>query len=209
MTIAEIKKEFGLQGKKVFFSTYGSSVYGTDTAKSDLDLLCVVPDDSGITSGLELHKDKVNVQFHTYTEYQKQLDLHKIVPLECYFNVAERNSFDAEDLLCKNFKFNLNLQTLRHSFSEKASNSFVKAKKKIDKEHEFYIGWKSLFHSLRILKFGIQLAKKGEIYDFAEANHYWDEIITAQQYVWEYYKVKYQPIYNSLATEFRQLAPKL
>jgi hypothetical protein len=33
----------------------------------------------------------------------------------------------------------------------KASNSFVKAKKKIEVERDYYVGWKSLFHSLRIL----------------------------------------------------------
>ena len=100
------------------------------------------------------------------------------------------------------------MSELRTTISEKASHSFVKAKKKIDKEHDYYVGWKSLFHSLRILNFGIQVASKGKIYDYSAANPIWFEIRDAQRYTWDYFKDKYQPVYNELATEFKKLAPK-
>ena len=93
--------------------------------------------------------------------------------------------------------------------SQKANHSFVKAKKKIEVEKDYYVGWKSLFHSLRILVFGIQIAKEGCISDYSAANDYWHEIREANQYDWSYFKSKYQPEHNRLATEFRKLAPKM
>jgi hypothetical protein len=58
----------------------------------------------------------------------------------------------------------------------KAGNSFAKAGKKLDVEKEHYKGKKSLFHSLRILMFGIQIAKAGRITNYGEANDLWKEI---------------------------------
>lgn len=72
-----------------------------------------------------------------------------------------------------------------------------------------YIGFKSLFHSLRIINFGIQLCKNNEI-DFESQKELWNEIYEEYIYKkdWEYLKNKYKPIYNSLMSEFRLLAPK-
>lgn len=90
----------------------------------------------------------------------------------------------------------------------KASHSFVKAKKKIEKEKDYYIGWKSLFHSLRILTFGTQIAQMGKIENYGAANHIWFDILKDPHYEWAYYEDKYKPIYNDLATTFRKVAPK-
>ena len=85
----------------------------------------------------------------------------------------------------------------------------MKAKKKliVEKDYDPYIGKKSLFHSLRIILFGIQIAQYGKIINYEEANIYYD-IVKSEIIEWEYFKKKYQPIYNNLKTEFRKLAEK-
>lgn len=82
--------------------------------------------------------------------------------------------------------------------------SFNKKKLTVEVESE-HIGTKSLWHSLRILMFGIQIAKHGKIIDWQEANKYSDDIKYNPS--WEYLKHQYQPIKNELASEFRVLVP--
>lgn len=174
---------------------YGSRVYGTHKEDSDFDYIAIVADNGDIVTGTEYAHDNINIHVYKEQNFKDQLRDHKIHALEAYY------------LQCVAYGHKLDLVKLRHELSEKASNSFVKAKKKIDKEKDFYVGWKSLFHSLRILTFGTRIALENRI-DYSEANHYWFEIRDAQQYNWAYFKEKYQPVYNSLATEFRKLAPK-
>lgn len=198
--IEYFRATYGLRECDVVLIPYGSRVYGTHSEKSDYDYIGLVPANRMVDTGTEYHWNNLNVHIYNRYDFQKQLERHKIHALEAYSM--------PDGYVAANFKFQLDLPVLRKEISEKASHSFVKAKKKIDKESDFYVGWKSLFHSLRILNFGIQFASKGKIYDYSEANNYWYEIRDAQQYNWEYFKDKYQSVYNELASEFRKLAPK-
>lgn len=199
-SIAYFKATYGLREEDVVLFPYGSRVYGTASEKSDYDYLAVIPENRRADTGTEFRHDEVNIHMFNRRDWQQQLDLHKIHALEAYF---------LPDGLCRQkFLFQLDLGKLRSELSEKASNSFVKAKKKIEKEKDFYIGWKSLFHSLRILDFGIQIATKGKIENYGSANHLWVQIRDSQQYQWDYFKTTYQPVYNDLASEFRKVAPK-
>ena len=114
-----------------------------------------------------------------------------------------------------NFDFELDLDSLRRSISAIASNSWVKSKKKIA-INEHYIGKKSLFHSLRIVDYGIQISTEGKIVSFTKTYStilekygtyellLW-EIMSLN--TWEELKEKYQEIANKLRTEFRIVAP--
>jgi hypothetical protein len=135
--------------------------------------------------------------------FQQRVDDHEISVLECL-------CLPKEHILQKemDFSWTLDLGKLRESLSAKASNSFVKAKKKFEVEQQPYIAKKSLWHSLRILKFGIQIAVNGRITDFAETNDLWKEILGNPSTSWEDYKAKYQTLYNNLKTQFRLVAPK-
>lgn len=175
---------------------YGSHVYGTAHAGSDLDLFKI--GGSAEENGTVL--EELNVTTHRYsrTGFQALLDAHEISALEVKFHGG-----------LDEYEFNLDKSLLRSSLSAKASNSFVKAKKKIEVAKEFYIGKKSLFHSLRILTFGIEIAKVGRIDSFSAANHYYAEIMSMpDEPDWSPYKIRFQPVYNELCTEFRKVAPK-
>lgn len=192
----EFLSKIGIGKELVSFFLYGSRIYGTSTKESDYDYIVLTPDNIPVT------EVKINsYDFHSVpiSQFKKLLENHDIKAFELYFNNFERFHLPP---------FFLDLIKLRESISEKASHSFVKAKKKIDKEKDTYIGLKSLFHSLRILNFGIQIASTGRINDYTAANKYWNELKEEGDKDWSYFKGKYQPIYNSLATEFRKLAPK-
>jgi predicted nucleotidyltransferase len=198
--LAYFKATYGLRDEDVLLFPYGSRVYQTHKEDSDYDWLAIIPENRKANTGEEYRRNDLNIHMFNRRDFQKQLDLHKIHTLEAYF---------LPDGLCKkHFTFKLDKSQLRHEISQKSSHSFVKAKKKIEVEKDYYIGWKSLFHSLRILNFAIQIGEKGKIEDYSAANHFWFEIQQAQQYNWEYFKTKYQPIYNELATQFRLLCPK-
>lgn len=182
---------------------YGSRVYGCNL-DGDEDLV-IIMDTEEKRHEIQYPLGDRDMSFYTKTTFQEMLVNHDIIALECFFlpqNVKQKE--------ITSFDFELDLEKLRHSVSHVSSNSFVKAKKKLTIEKDFspYIGRKSLFHSLRILMFGIQIAKFGKIIDYSEANYLWDEIINNQSEEWEDYKIKYQPVYNQLKSEFKKLAPK-
>lgn len=173
---------------------YGSVVYGTKSKQSDMDAIIVVECDG------ELNYDVRNwgCDFTVYSEssFIKKIDEHHISVLECIFQFKS-------DPYREYFK--LDTEKLRRSISSVSSNSFVKCKKKLS-EGEIYIGKKSMFHSIRILGKGIQIAKFGEINDYSWANHFLDELFSMGD-EWEPIKDRFQPIFNSLKSEFRILAP--
>jgi predicted nucleotidyltransferase len=189
-----------IQGHKILnIYPYGSKVYGTHNENSDNDYIVVCEGFAGLYDQLD------DVTFYDEKTFQEAIDRHEISVLECLFlppNLIIQQT--------KDFNFELNLNQLRCSFSAKASNSFVKAKKKLTVEKDFnvYIAKKSLFHSLRILIFGIQIAKYGKIIDFSEANSLWKDIKEINADDWNFFKKIFQPIYNKLSSDFRILAPK-
>lgn len=193
------KEKINASLDRMIIFPYGSRVYKTNKENSDYDYILVIATRENVT-GREIDTKDITLHLHTKEDFQSQLFLHKVPIMECYFQ---------KDFNCdKIFDFKLDLQNLRKEFSAKASNSWVKCKKKLEIEREPYIGLKSLFHSLRILMFGIQIAKTGKIYDYSEANYIWKEIIESGRFDWHYYKEKYQPLYNKLHSEFKLLAPK-
>lgn len=182
---------------------YGSLVYGTDNPDSDTDYIAVMDGDVGeeyTLSNGEAGVHRVDVTLYDVKRFRQQLDNHEISVIECLY---------ASDILQQQltFAWTLDRGKLRESLSAKSSNSFVKAKKKFEVEREPYIAKKSLWHSLRILNFGIQLATTGTIQDYTAANHWWKDILANSSVIWDDYKMIYQPIYNALKTEFRKVAP--
>ena len=190
-----------------FYALYllGSRVYKTNHSFSDWDYI-------GIKDGAnlgEMDMGLINLKVMSPEHFQGLLFEHSVSALEALFL--------PEDLVIqppvKKWKFKLSLSKLRHSFSQKSNNSFVKAKKKFESPYDWARkererGKKSLFHSLRILKFGIQIAKHGTIINYSEANDIFEEISYNSSTSCDDYKKRWKPEFNSLATEFRKLAPK-
>ena len=203
----ELQHPFNLD-KAVAAYLYGSRVYGTAGADSDYDVVIV----SNIQEPfIQFRWFHLNCTVYSVTEFEKMLQMHEISALECFFLP---NEFILKPYVDGSLAFDvsqLDTYKLRHSISAKASNSFVKAKKKftVPEDKDIYVGKKSLFHSLRIPIFGKQIAEHRRIVDYSAANHYWPTIRDCAIEDWDYYKKKYQPIHNNLMSEFRKAAPKV
>jgi hypothetical protein len=200
-----IIKTFGLNASNVLtIFPYGSQVYKTANEKSDHDFIVVFKDGT-VSDEFAITRDNLSIHSYNDSSFQDLLTRHKIAALECYF-------LPSEYLLLENkkYKFSLHIDMLRSTISEKSSHSFVKAKKKfeVEKDRDIYIAKKSLFHSLRIIDFGTQIAVHKRIIDYTSSNHLWEDIYTDPNEGWVSYKEKYQPIFNSMMTEFRKVAPK-
>lgn len=176
----------------------GSRVYGTNKKDSDYDFIVVVKEN---TYGSDHVRDEnCDYSIVTKEEWDKQAKENSVDFCECYF-------LPKKFKIIENYvpEFEFKKENIRSSFSSVASNSWVKCKKKLTVEKDFapYIGKKSLWHSLRILQFGIQILRDGKITDYSSANSLYNEIVGCDSNDWEYYKEKYQKTYNALKSEFR------
>ena len=201
-----ILQNFHLLDKEVMnVYPYGSQVYKTNSYSSDYDFILVLNKDVR-EYALSSNDQKLNIHLYSVEGFEDQINQHKISALECIFlpsNMILKNDYV--------FNFKLNKEKLRSSISEKASHSWVKAKKKfeIEADRNIYIAKKSLFHSLRIIDFGIQIATYSKIVDYSSSNYLWEEIKNNPMEDWDNYKNKYQELFNFRMTEFRKLAPKI
>lgn len=178
---------------------YGSRVYGNFTSKSDWDFIFVIKN----KANEQFSDNMININFFDEAGHKTRIINHEISALETLF-------VDSEFILKESYKvpFKLNLSMLRHSLSSKSSNSWVKAKKKltVEEDYDLDVGRKSLWHSIRIIDFGIQIATTGRIYNYGSCNALYRDIM--QSYDWVTLFDKYKDDYNKILTEFRKVAPK-
>jgi len=205
--LKKIKNIIQLQEENILnVYLYGSQVYQTNNETSDYDFVVVIKNKLENKNNQEIRNGLYNIHLITEDNFQKNLSEHKIKEIECYFLPEE---FKLKET--KKFNFKLNLSKLREEISSKSNNSWVKAKKKMDiSEEDSYIGLKSLFHAIRIVDFGTQIAKFKTIKDYSSQNKLFfqlkNEFNTHKE--WTFFKEKYQKELNSMNTEFRKLAPK-
>lgn len=202
---------------------YGSHVYGTATEKSDYDYTVIVKKSNETQKQIKLQNADITIYPIDY--FQSQLQEYLIEFVECVsleYNPKLTDNFILIHNEIIKMPLKLNLSKLREGFSRKSSLSWVRAKKKfVLNGEDIYIGRKSLFHSLRILLFGIQVVKKGYIFDFTEGREYYDDIVRSEvpngtvcqskltrEELWKVYSKKYKPIYNKLHSEFKKMTPK-
>lgn len=203
---------------KLAFS-YGSQVYGTNNENSDEDYLIV-----GGYTAREYKEDNKNIRIFPLQDFIVFLEMHEPIALECISMLKLNDKkhvkvLDTKFSVIINHYYNntFNLTKLRKAFSQKASNSLVKAKKKVLYENEdYYIGMKSLYHSIRLFYFGIQIAKTNYIYNFSESNYIWYDILN---YEYDFkivdnendYKAlteKWKKLYNEKHSEFKECTSK-
>jgi hypothetical protein len=144
----------------------------------------------------------VNINLFSQEVHLQRIAEHEVSALETLWTepLYERRNFLKE--------FSLDKSKLRHSFSSKSSNSWIKAKKKltVERDYDAKVGKKSLWHAIRIVDFGIQIANHGKIVDYGSCNHFFDDVMYSED--WNSLYEKYKQIYNTTLTEFRKIAPK-
>lgn len=193
------------QNKKVNFldkSLFGSRLYGTNTDKSDWDYICVVAE---YPKEGNLIEDGNNT-YHLYNtfDYQKAMDNHDVAILESMYLNNKVPSY-----------FMLDKGKLRKSFSTVSNHSWNKGKKKLTVHFDYdkYAGIKSIFHSIRITDYGIQLASQGRIYNKSEYNYVLDDLLDlSDKYerdeLWNKIESRYKGLWKDLRSVFKGLCPK-
>jgi len=198
-TAHDIILNSGLHPKRVHnIYVFGSTVYGTNSEKSDIDVIMVA---NNSVEAIELKLEKYNIHIYTPDKFREDLEWHRINNLECIFAPTWAK-------IKENIKYELDIDfpKLRHATSHISSNSWVKCKKKLE-IRDYHTGIKSIFHSLRIPLFATQVATKGTIYDFEVANHIWDKLIS-KVWTWEELDLEFRELRNSILTDFRKVCEK-
>lgn len=185
------------------FFVYGSTIYGTTDENSDIDFATIgdyrVPDAVPST------------RYASFEDFQELVSRCDPVALEGY-SLQFGNYTDTWEF--PRFQTDIDLPTLRRVISSTASNSFVKAKKKLTVEEDYdrRASMKSLFHSIRLLDFGCQIATHGHIVEFDSVNTIWLDIVELYRYddyhILNEINQTIKPLYNQTASKFRTLAPK-
>jgi predicted nucleotidyltransferase len=199
-TAEEVIKRSKIHPSKVkSIYVFGSRVYGTSAYGSDWDFIMIA---NNAVSNQEIRSGDFNIHVIVPDEFAKMLKAHHPGAIECFFAPDEFRLLETIK-----FDFKLSVPSLRHSFSHVSSNSWVKCKKKLEQD-DCYIGVKSLFHSLRIPMFGIQIAKDGYISDFSCANKIHDIIFSRNDWTWKELDEKFRPLKNQILTDFRKVTQK-
>ncbi|EFC37426.1 hypothetical protein NAEGRDRAFT_59759 [Naegleria gruberi] len=183
---------------------YGSHIYGLATEQSDLDIFIIASEglDGELAKLRELIPNKQDYSYQV-TELQingKQVDF-SIYSEKLFRELLMRfilDSFEFYSILMMRREWMVHVNeefaqqikeyvennvvnsaeralNLRKAISRESDHSFVKGKNKIVKEFKVYKGIKAMFHSLRTVVFGIQIAKHNQVIDFSKANEYWKE----------------------------------
>ena len=200
----------------LYMYQYGSSVYGVHSEHSDIDILVIIngyfkiPEEyQKFAYEVEKIKDETIIHnlkydncdfiFYSLDEWFNMMLNNHIEFWECY-NLSKKFVHKEYAKLIPE----LNKVLLRKEISSICSNAYVKAKKKM-LQGDYYIGKKSLWHSLRVYLFGIQIIQYGKIIDFKEANKYYNDIVLNSCNDWKYYHKTYKKLYNNLHSEFKKL----
>ncbi len=196
---SDIIRASGIHPSRIFdIFLFGSRVYSTFNKKSDWDVIMVA---NNSVESTEIRNGLFNIHVYTPKKFQEDLNWHRINNFECIY--APDWAKLKEDI---KFEFKYDVKKLRHASSHISSNSWVKSKKKIELG-EYHIGVKSLFHSLRITMFSIQIVQNNKIVDFSCANYIWDNI-KSRNWTFEELDDEYRLLKNKLNSEFRKITDK-
>jgi len=190
------RARLGLEEADVLLFPFGSRVYGTARPDSDHDYLAVAPPGPRVHTGEEFRHGTANVTVFNSADWADQLMAHKVHCLEAYF---------LPDGRCRRaFSFVLDRRRLYVALTAKASESWERALRKLDAGGRPLLAWKGIFHALRILHFGVQIATLGTIADYGGANGYWRALLTEARTERAWHEDRFGPEYFRLAEAFRQ-----
>lgn len=170
---------------------YGSRIYGTHKSNSDLDVMMVA---SQMNRHKEIKDGTYNLHIMTPDAFIDDLNVYKMVQLECIFSPNFGRLQEKRDL---RDNFVVDPAKVKKYLLSQSHDSWVRAKMKF-RERDVVRGTKGVFHSLRMLIFGEQLVKNGEIFDFSAANGYWDDLDRSNCIEWSIIKEKFLHVKQDL-----------
>ena len=171
--------------------------------------------------------------FNTET-FQKLLITNTIFAIECIFlpeklkwveKINFANEFRVDNYMlqqsvlnhsrshlfmaCKNMTQHLfpsendNMET--RDAIEKMSKDPIWNNVPMPKNYNFYKTKKLIWHSIRLLYFGINIQRSNELTDYTGANYLYEDLLALESHKWMDFRNKYISIYNELTDEFMNL----
>lgn len=181
---------------------YGSRLYGTHRENSDWDYIAIVLEYP--ETGSLYEKDNKTYHLYSVEDHAKAMLTHDVAIIESIYLNNKVPDF-----------FRLDKTKLRDSFSTVSNHSWVKGKKKLTVHFDYdkLMGIKSIFHSIRITDYGIQLADQGRIYKKDRYNYIMEDLyklaeLHEREELWNVIESKYKKLWKDLRHEFKMLAPK-
>lgn len=180
---------------------YGSRVYGNHVDDSDHDWVIVYRSSllpSGAFRDNAISSDHLKTHqavCYSRSGFRNAIDIYDIVALECIFLP---NGF----ALMENMKFPIRKWVPREMASAiitKASASWHLAKMYSDDDERTK---RNVYHALRILKFGEQMAETGRITDFSSTNDLKRQIMDDN----DFHRDKYLSLFNDASALVRKLS---
>jgi predicted nucleotidyltransferase len=160
---------------------FGSRIYGNFNKNSDYDYIAI----GDKIKYQEVIKGYINIHLFNERLFRSNLDDYDMRAIECVLAPQFAK-------LKESIKFNVKIKpkTFRDSLYFQIDKNWRVGKKKFS-ESNIYGGKKRIYHSLRLLLFGIQLLESGKISNWSVANQFHQEISTDKHSDWDYYRTKY------------------
>ena len=197
---------------------YGSAIYGNKES-SDFDAMVIVD-----SVDLYIQNTDVNSYYDFFIidkyKFKNNVESNQVKELELIHTPHNKITFLHSDFQLefesyKNIPIKRDL--IRENFSQLTSNSYVKAKKKLILEKDFdeMVSLKSLWHSIRLLDFAVQIIQTNHI-NYSSCNELYNNIkedytnnrnLTKEEQ-WNFLHQKYRPVYNQYHSQLKLLCPK-
>lgn len=162
---------------------YGSRVYGNHRDNSDYDFAVLA---CTMDAHMELVEGDYNVHVKTPDLFKDELNAHTMNALECVFAPDFARGPEVESFS----DFKIDPLKLKKKALTESYHAWNGGKRKLQ-AGEMQRGLKSIWHSLRILTFAIQILENGKIVDFSQANPLWGKIESYDDLEWKDIKKKF------------------
>lgn len=166
----KILSDLGINLPVLNIYPYGSFVYGTNTEISDRDYVIVLKSlrlPSGGFKSNAISSKVSNIQgiLYSYSGFINAIDTYDMTALESIFLPDDKIIQKTKDFPIRKW----NEKEMINNIIKKASNSFYIAEQQSKNDQKLQ-SKKGIFHSIRILMFGLQLKRNLKITDYSEAN---------------------------------------
>lgn len=164
----------------------GSRVYGTAGPASDEDFVVVLADRDAKKD--LLFRGGANFVIHGVETFKAAIAEQSVFALECLFLPPEHK---LKEKTKGAFAYKVDRKRLAESAIARSDADFTKAARTL--EDEPAAAKKKLFHALRVPMFALQIAERGRIVDYGEANHHYRAIMARDDDSWEAYEAAFGP----------------
>jgi len=198
-------------GDECTVALFGSRVYGTDDRFSDHDFMILYKGSRNFGKSLnkraaQLNQRTINLHVYAAAQFQAALYSHEPIAVELWMLPSEFVLQGPHpDKICWwqiDHGGAGNFHKFHHAFTKNVQSTWKKAEKRfwIDRRSSL----KCVFHALRTLEFGVQIAKQGRITNWRRMNHVLAAVHQPPCVEWSQVGARFHGQLQELTQEFNQ-----